>query len=427
MRKYVYATLCGTLLLSSKAAFAIETSLLDRLAQERIIGDGQARPQAYPVPAQPGSPRAASPAQAPSANAELVGQLRQANEQLKELEQKLAAMEQGNALLIEQLAQRQAQGNSSPESSAQAAEQAQNQARIRELGQQLEGAQAQRDALAAELASARTATAGNASQDSALSAALGTARTEIAGLKQQAADLQAANQQLRDQQLRNQQLRDQQAAQSTQQAKADKADSAGRIVINDAAPKDVRVSYAVGAWYAESAPQETQKFASIGKKLDLQAFSQGFTDKINNRLQLPQAKLSAELDGAQQQLETAMLSKNEKESKALLAAAAKEKGAVKMPDGVIYRILDKDKSPSVADKNEILFDIEEQLSTGEELVRETRSSHVKDLPPLFQSIVKQLGLGGSAKILTPVTQAHAASGIPPGTVSIITIKLAGIK
>lgn len=419
MRKYAYATLCGTLLFSGKAAFAIETSLLDRLAQERIIGDGQARPQAYPVPAQPGSPRAASPAQAPSANAELVGQLRQANEQLQELEQKLAAMEQGNALLIEQLAQRQAQGNSSQESSAQAVEQAQNQARIRELGQRLEDAQAQRDALAAELASARTATAGNASQDSALSAALGTARTEIASLKQQATDLQAANQQLRDQQLR-----DQQAA---QQAKTDKTGGAGRVVINDTAPKDVRVSYAVGAWYAESAPQETQKFASIGKKLDLQAFSQGFTDKINNRLQLPQAKLSAELDGAQQQLETAMLSKNEKESKALLAAAAKEKGAVKMPDGVIYRVLDKGKSPSVSDKNEILFDIEEQLSTGEELVRETRSSHVKDLPPLFQSIVKQLGLGGSAKILTPVTQAHAASGIPPGTVSIITIKLAGIK
>ena len=393
MRKYAYATLCGTLLFSGKAAFAIETSLLDRLAQERIIGDGQARPQAYPVPAQPGSPRAASPAQAPSANAELVGQLRQANEQLQELEQKLAAMEQGNALLIEQLAQRQAQGNSSQESSAQAVEQAQNQARIRELGQRLEDAQAQRDALAAELASARTATAGNASQDSALSAALGTARTEIASLKQQATDLQAANQQLRDQQLR-----DQQAA---QQAKTDKTGGAGRVVINDTAPKDVRVSYAVGAWYAESAPQETQKFASIGKKLDLQAFSQGFTDKINNRLQLPQAKLSAELDGAQQQLETAMLSKNEKESKALLAAAAKEKGAVKMPDGVIYRVLDKGKSPSVSDKNEILFDIEEQLSTGEELVRETRSSHVKDLPPLFQSIVKQLGLGGSAKILTP--------------------------
>ena len=97
-----------------------------------------------------------------------------------------------------------------------------------------------------------------------------------------------------------------------------------------------------------------------------------------------------------------------------------------MPDGVIYRILDKGKSPSVSDKNEILFDIEEQLHgrrTGPGNSQQPR----QDLPPLFQSIVKQLGLGGSAKILTPVTQAHAASGILPGTVSIITIKLAGIK
>ena len=108
MRKYAYATLCGTLLFSGKAAFAIETSLLDRLAQERIIGDGQARPR--PIPFPHSAPRAASPAQAPSANAELVGQLRRANEQLQELEQKLAATEQGNALLTEQLAQRQAQG-----------------------------------------------------------------------------------------------------------------------------------------------------------------------------------------------------------------------------------------------------------------------------------------------------------------------------
>ena len=415
MRKYAYATLCGTLLFSGKAAFAIETSLLDRLARSASSATDRPAP-GLSVPSQPGAPR--SPAQAPSANAELVGQLRRANEQLQELEQKLAATEQGNALLTEQLAQRQA-GSRSPESSALAAEQEQNQARIRELGQRLEDTQAQRDALAAELASARTATAGNASQDSALSAALGAARTEIASLKQQATDLQAANQQLRDQQLR-----DQQAAQAAQQAKTDKTGGAGRVVIN-ARRQDVRVSYAVGAG-TRKARRRNQKFASIGKKLDLQAFSQGFTDKINNRLQLPQAKLSAELDGAQQQLETAMLSKNEKESKVLLAAA-KEKGAVKMPDGVIYRILDKGKSPSVSDKNEILFDIEEQLSTGEELVRETRSSHVKDLPPLFQSIVKQLGLGGSAKILTPVTQAHAASGIPPGTVSIITIKLAGIK
>ena len=108
MRKYAYATLCGTLLFSGKAAFAIETSLLDRLAQERIIGDGQARPR--PIRSLTARRARSQPAQAPSANAELVGQLRRANEQLQELEQKLAATEQGNALLTEQLAQRQAKG-----------------------------------------------------------------------------------------------------------------------------------------------------------------------------------------------------------------------------------------------------------------------------------------------------------------------------
>ena len=116
-----------------------------------------------------------------------------------------------------------------------------------------------------------------------------------------------------------------------------------------------------------------------------------------------------------------------KESKVLLAAAAKEKGAVKMPDGVIYRILDKGKSPSVSDKNEILFDIEEQLSTGEELVRETRSSHVKRPAAVVPEHRQAAGAWRLGEDPDPVTQAHAASGIPPGTVSIITIKLAGIK
>ena len=95
-----------------------------------------------------------------------------------------------------------------------------------------------------------------------------------------------------------------------------------------------------------------------------------------------------------------MLSKNEKESKVLLAAAAKEKGAVKMPDGVIYRILDKGKSPSVSDKNEILFDIEEQLSTGEELVRETRSSHVRTCRRCSRASSSSWGLA-ARRILTP--------------------------
>ena len=247
MRKYAYATLCGTLLFSGKAAFAIETSLLDRLAQERIIGDGQARPQAYPVPAQPGSPRAASPAQAPSANAELVGQLRQANEQLQELEQKLAAMEQGNALLIEQLAQRQAQGNSSQESSAQAVEQAQNQARIRELGQRLEDAQAQK-----RRPSGRT----RQRQD-------GNGRQRLPRQRAQRRPGHSPNRDRQPETTGDGPAGRQPAAQGSATE-----GPAGRATGQDGQDRrrrprrhqrhgaqDVRVSYAVGAWYAESAPQ----------------------------------------------------------------------------------------------------------------------------------------------------------------------------
>ena len=298
-------------------------------------------------------------------------------------------MEQGNALLIEQLAQRQAQRNSSQESSAQAVEQAQNQARIRELGQRRRRASAKTPQRPNSPAPGRQRRQRLPEQRA--QRRLGTARTEIASLKQQATDLQAANQQLRDQQLR-----DQQAA---QQAKTDKTGGAGRVVINDTAPKDVRVSYAVGAWYAESAPQETGSPPSA-RSWTCRPSRRGFTDKINNRLQLPQAKLSAELDGAQQQLETAMLSKNEKESKALLAAAAKEKGAVKMPDGVIYRVLDKGKSPSVSDKNEICSTSKNSSPRAKNWSGKLAAATSRTCRRCSRASSKQLGLGGS-KILTP--------------------------
>ena len=368
MRKYAYATLCGTLLFSGKAAFAIETSLLDRLAQERIIGDGQARPQAYPVPhsparrAQPARPRRPAPTRNSSASCDgRTNSSRNWNRSWPRRNRQRAAHRAAGAAA--------GQGSRSPESSALAAEQEQNQARIRELGQR-QDTQAQRDALAAELASARTATAGNASQDSALSAALGAARTEIASLKQQATDLQAANQQLRDQQLR-----DQQAAQAAQQAKTDKTGGAGRVVINDTAPRTC-------ASAMRSAPG-TRKARRRNPEVRVHRQEAGPAGVLAG-LHRQDQQSPAAAPGQTRPNSTARNSSwkppccpRMKKSKVLLAAAAKEKGAVKMPDGVIYRILDKGKSPSVSDKNEILFDIEEQLSTGEELVRETRSSHVR--------------------------------------------------
>jgi len=46
-------------------------------------------------------------------------------------------------------------------------------------------------------------------------------------------------------------------------------------------------------------------------------------------------------------------------------------------------------------------------------------------------VVKKMGLGGEAKLHIPAKQAYGEAGVPgfvpPGTVSIITIKIIGIK
>ena len=108
MRKYAYATLCGTLLFSGKAAFAIETSLLDRLARSASSATDRPAPglsrslTARRARSQPGpGAQRQRGTRRPVATGERTAQ---------ELEQKLAATEQGNALLTEQLAQRQPKG-----------------------------------------------------------------------------------------------------------------------------------------------------------------------------------------------------------------------------------------------------------------------------------------------------------------------------
>lgn len=346
MSKHLCTALCCALLLSGGKAYSTETSLLDRLADDAIIGSGSPVPTVRPV---------------------------------------------------------------APPTSLQRPD-----ARIDELTLQLNDALAQNHALEGELAMLK---AGASAQPDGLAPGEGT-DADIAGLHRRIDELQAQNRILAQQ-------RDGQAT--------DGAPSAARRVTVDAqASKDVRISYALGAWYGDSAPQETQKLRSIGRTLDLPAFAQGFDDSVRNRPQLSKSQMSAELAGVNRQLDAAMLSKNEKISNVLLAEAAKEKGAVKMPDGSVYRILKKGKPPLATAHSEILFELEEKLGTGEVLSPgEQASSKVADLPPAFQAAVTQLGLGGSAKFHLPAKLIYGESGgagdVPPGAISIMTLKIVGIK
>ena len=370
MRKYAYATLCGTLLFSGKAAFAIETSLLDRLAQERIIGDGQARPRPIPFPhsparrAQPARPRRPAPTRNSSASCD--GRTNSSRNWNRSWPRRNRATRCSPSSWRSGRPKGAARRNPAPWPPSRN--------RIRPASANWasgEDTQAQRDALAAELASARTATAGNASQDSALSAALGAARTEIASLKQQATDLQAANQQLRDQQLR-----DQQAAQAAQQAKTDKTGGAGRVVINDTAPRTC-------ASAMRSAPG-TRK-ARRRKPRSSRPSARSWTCRRSRRASPTRSTIACSCPRPNSRPNSTARNSSWKPpccprmKREQGPAGGGREGKRRGQDAGRRDLQDsrQGKSPSVSDKNEILFDIEEQLSTGEELVRETRSSHVR--------------------------------------------------
>lgn len=211
--------------------------------------------------------------------------------------------------------------------------------------------------------------------------------------------------------------------------------TANVIKIDATTAKDSRTSYAVGTWYGDSATREKEKMTSLGKTLDLPAFMQGFNDSVNKKPQMTPDKLSSELiglDKLHKKQFTATQTENEKQSKALMLKAAKEPGAVKVADGSIYRIVQKGETPLILADNELITELDEVLGTGKVISsKELRASRVKDLPPLFQTVVKKMGVGGVAKIHIPAKQAYGEAGVPgfvpPGTISIITIKIVGVK
>lgn len=272
------------------------------------------------------------------------------------------------------------------------------------------------------------------------SAQLATTGKETAELKKQLAELQRQNASLEEKyKTQNSSLTaltaENQKLKETQAKAGKDVAPVQQVKIDKTASKDTKTSYAIGAWYGDAAEREKAKLDGLNKKLDLNAFMQGFNDKVTNKLQLAEATLSKELtalDQLQKKQFVATQSENEKQSKAIMTKAANEKGAKRLPDGAVYRVIKKGEAPLINDKNEIMTEIDEVLGTGKVMSRnEIRASRVKDLPPLFQTVVKKLGLGGEAKIHIPAKQAYGESGVPgfvpPGTVSIITIKIIGIK
>ena len=116
--------------------------------------------------------------------------------------------------------------------------------------------------------------------------------------------------------------------------------------------------------------------------------------------------------------------------------AAKEKGAVKTPTGMVYRSIKdgKGKSPSAADTVEVNY--RGTLTNGKEFDSSYKRHQSISFPlsqviPCWTEGVQMMKVGGKAKLVCPPELAYGARGagsdVPPNATLIFEVELLNIK
>ena len=116
--------------------------------------------------------------------------------------------------------------------------------------------------------------------------------------------------------------------------------------------------------------------------------------------------------------------------------AAKEKGAVKTPSGMVYKSIKdgKGKSPSAANTVEVNY--RGTLTNGKEFDSSYKRHQSISFPlsrviPCWTEGVQMMKVGGKAKLVCPPELAYGARGagsdVPPNATLIFEVELLGIK
>ncbi|HEY6872150.1 MAG TPA: FKBP-type peptidyl-prolyl cis-trans isomerase [Geobacteraceae bacterium] len=116
--------------------------------------------------------------------------------------------------------------------------------------------------------------------------------------------------------------------------------------------------------------------------------------------------------------------------------AAKEKGAVKTPSGLVYRSLKegKGKSPTAADTVEVNY--RGTLTNGKEFDSSYKRHQSISFPlsgviPCWTEGVQKMKVGGKAKLVCPPELAYgsrgAGSAVPPNATLIFEVELLNIR
>ena len=129
-------------------------------------------------------------------------------------------------------------------------------------------------------------------------------------------------------------------------------------------------------------------------------------------------------------------SRQAKANESFLAKVAEEKGAVKLPSGIIFKEVQAGTGAAPKSKDTVAVHYRGTLMTGEEFDSSYKRNQVAEFPlngviPCWTEGLQKMKVGGKAKLVCPPKAAYGdrpppGSKIPPNAVLLFDVELVGI-
>jgi FKBP-type peptidyl-prolyl cis-trans isomerase FkpA len=162
---------------------------------------------------------------------------------------------------------------------------------------------------------------------------------------------------------------------------------------------------------------------------EVEIVKKGLTDALAGN------KPVVELEQYGPKLQPLAKGRQERAGQKYLENAAKEKGAVKLPSGIVYKELKAGTGPSPKDTDTVKVNYRGTLTTGAEFDSSYKRGEPAEFPlngviPCWTEGVQKMKVGGKSKLVCPAKVAYGDQGspptIPPNATLEFEIELLGI-
>ncbi|MDN5681089.1 MAG: FKBP-type peptidyl-prolyl cis-trans isomerase, partial [Ewingella sp.] len=210
------------------------------------------------------------------------------------------------------------------------------------------------------------------------------------------------------------------------------------ITADSKAGRLAKRAYSLGYFIGLESEQELRKITAYTAPVDQNIVLKGLLDRFNHTPLLTDKEIEASLAVVDKEINENAADKGNKNraiNEQVMAKAAKMKNAVKTKSNFIYVITKPGSALKVKPTDSVRIKIIEKLGDGTIIASEKDNNviaaAVKDIPLTLQEVIVKMGINGEATLYIPPNLAYGEKGIagkiPPNSLSIMTIKVLGIK